>query len=326
MGSLAYDTIADLLQGNVVAKKAPGAKPTRYSSKDTYSVVKKATEVMVKVSGNGKGAAHAGAHLDYISRNGKLELEDENGDLIKGKQEVKELLADWMSDRGKVKENTRDTTHIVLSMPKGTNADSVKEAARNFAKKQFSDNHQYVFALHTDADNPHVHLAVKNLGHDGRRLHVKKGDPQKWRTTFSKELNRVGVDASATHRSVRGVIKKPVKQAIHHIREKGQPSKTDIAKIKEAVDEYRGKAKSQKPWEKKIIERQTHVRKSWLMASKELLKSKDTDDTKLGESILKFVNAMPPMKTERHQMLETVSRQNQTENQNERNQHTTPER
>lgn len=116
-------------------------------------------------------------------------------------------------------------------MPKGIKKEDVHNGARAFAKKQFGLNHQYVFALHNDTDNPHVHLAVKNLGFDNKRLHVKKGDPQQWREAFAEELNTLGVEASATHRTVRGVIKKSTQQAINQIRkDTNRQAKTDNAK------------------------------------------------------------------------------------------------
>ena len=55
-----------------------------------------------------------------------------------------------------------------------------------------------MFTLHTDTGSPHVHLTVKNLGFDGRRLHVRKGLPQVWREQFACELERLGVAAEAT--------------------------------------------------------------------------------------------------------------------------------
>ena len=331
MASAAYDTLDNLMRGEVIGKKAPGAKRTRSGYSAISSVVKKAPEVMVKVTGNGKGAAHAGAHLEYITRNGKLELEDENGGLIIGKKEVKALLKEWMENRGNAKENTRDTTHIILSMPKGVNKEDVKKGARGFSKKQFGLNHQYAFALHDDTDNPHVHLVVRNLGFDNKRLHVKKGDPQKWRETFASELNKVGVNASATHRTIRGVIKKGTKQAVHQIRQdENRLAKTDVSKKVQAAKEYQGKYKPSKPWEKKISERQTHVRKVWLQASKDLAKSTRAEDRELSKEILTFVNDMPPMKTERHEMLDQIKalhqQQKQPQNQNIKENQQAPDR
>lgn len=316
--------LRDLLEGDVKFKK----NNVREKAK---RVTSNASEVMVKISGNTKNAGHTGAHLDYISRNGKIELENERGEIISGRKSVKELNKEWSQDLGNKKANTRDTTKVVLSMPKGTDADAVKNAAREFAKKQFSKNHQYVFALHTDADHPHVHLTIKNLGFDGKRLHVKKGDPQKWREQFAEELLVQGVDAEATPRSVRGVVKKPVKQTVKHIRDKGKTPEVDKAKIREIVEDFdrkkQGKPERARPWEDRIKERQTNVRKSWLEAAKDLNQSSDESDKSLAKKIVGFVQKMPPLKTERHELQEKLSQKlsdyissknNQKDNQEER--------
>ena len=185
--------------------------------------------------------------------------------------------------------------------------------------------------MHDDTDNPHVHLVVRNLGFDNKRLHVKKGDPQKWRETFASELNKVGVNASATHRTVRGVIKKGTKQAVYQIRkDENRIANTDISKKVEAAKEYQGKYKPSKPWEKKISERQTHVRKTWLQASRDLAKSSSIEDKELSKDILEFVKDMPPMKTERHTLLEAVKalhqQQKQPQNQNTKENTNAPDR
>ena len=198
-----------------------------------------------------------------------------------------------------------------MSMPAGTEPRDVKNAVRAFAKRQFGQNHQYVMALHTDTDSPHVHLTVKNLGYDGYRLNVKKGDPQKWREAFATELERRGVEAEATPRATRGVIKMGVSQVVRHIREKGQTPQVDQAKVREVVEDFRdqqvGKAPKPRPWEDRIEERQTYVRKAWLTAAKDLNQSHDPEDQELAKRIAAFVSSMPPMKTEWHELQEEVA-------------------
>lgn len=306
MGSLANDTISDLLDGDVRTK----GNKTRNLSR-AKRIADRAPEVMVKISGNTKDAGHVQAHLDYISRNGKLEIEDERGEILKGKTAVRALAKDWSQDQGKRRKNTRETTNIVLSMPDGTEPKAVKNAARSFAKKQFGKNYQYVMALHTDTDSPHVHLTVKNLGYDGRRLHVKNGDPQLWRESFATELERLGVEAEATPRATRGVIKKGISQAIKHMRDKGMTPKVDQAKIREIIEDFSAERAGEKPrarpWEDKIKDRQTHVRKAWLTAAKDLHQSDKAEDRELGRSIAAFVKDMPPMKTERHELQEKIA-------------------
>ena len=153
---------------------------------------------MVKISGHCYSSAHTQSHFDYISRNGKLEVEDELGEVYQDKSSIHQLAQDWDEPVAITKRRTRHSTHLVLSMPYGTEPKAVKQAVRQFAKKTFADNYQYVFALHTDTDSPHVHLTVKNLRFDGKRLHVRKELPQVWRELFACEIEMLGIAAEAT--------------------------------------------------------------------------------------------------------------------------------
>lgn len=300
------DTLAGLLEGSVKFRHN-----TIGDIGKARRIVNGAPEVMVKISGNAKGSGHIKAHLNYISRDGKLEMENEKGEIISGKEAVKDVYKAWKQDLGKRRANTRDTTNFVLSMPNGTDPKALKKSVRGFAKKQFGENYQYVFSLHTDVDHPHVHLTVKNLGFDGHRLHVKKGDPQKYREVFAKKLRQHGVEAEATPRATRGVIKKGMKQAIRHIRDRGLTPEVDKSKIKEIVEEFNdinaGKSIKPKPWEPIIKERQKRVRKAWLSAAKDLNESDDKQNQALAVDIVQFVNDMPPIATERHDMANKIA-------------------
>lgn len=302
--SQVFESLGDLLSGRVEIK----SNRNNSSRSRMSNVSSRAPEVMVKVTGFTKGGKHMMSHLDYISRNGKVDIETETGEVLKGKNSVRAMQKDWVKRDGKRTENTRDTTNIILSMPKGTNPQSVKNAARRFAKDTFSENYQYVFALHEDTDSPHVHLTIKNFGFDRKRLQVKKGDPQIWREGFAKELRREGVEAEATSRSSRGVIKKGISQVIKHIRDKGFTPRVDEARVRDILEEIRQEQKgvkaSPKEWEKKIVEKQTEVRKTWLGVARELLKTNNPEDSKLSNSILNFVNTMPPIKTVNHEVKE----------------------
>jgi len=56
---------------------------------------RKAPEVVIKISGGGKGMRSIKNHFNYISRNGKLELEDQDGNKIRGREEIKDLRDEW---------------------------------------------------------------------------------------------------------------------------------------------------------------------------------------------------------------------------------------
>ncbi len=190
MNRFSNDHSSGLLSGDVKYKANRIKQSGRYT--------KKPPEVMVKISGHCNNLSHIQAHFDYISRNGKLDIEDEQGQIYQDTDALNLIAKEWCSDTASNKKNARHTTHIILSMPDGTEPKAVKQAVSAFAKKTFADNHQYVMALHTDTDSPHVHLTVKNLGFDGKRLHVKKGLPHVWREKFAEELERQGIAAEAT--------------------------------------------------------------------------------------------------------------------------------
>ncbi len=191
--------------------------PTRTRHQLTETI-RKTPEVMVKISGGGKGMRQIGAHLDYISRNGKVTLENDAGEHVDGRAAVNDLKDEWAHGLYGIpmESRRREAFNIVLSMPPGTNRDAVTQAARRFAQSEFSTNHHYVFAAHDDEKHPHVHLCVQAQGIDGTRLNPRKADLQRWREHFAERLREQGVRANATPRTARGVSKRSKRQpAIH---------------------------------------------------------------------------------------------------------------
>lgn len=182
-------------------------------------IVRKVPEVMVKVSGGGKGMRAIKAHMDYISRNGDVALENENGEIIAGKEAVRDLRDEWKNSLYGIPEESgkKEAFNIVLSMPPGTDRKAVTDAAREFAKTEFSGNFQYVFATHDDEKHPHVHLCVKAQGIDGTRLNPRKTDLQRWREGFAEALREHGIEANATPRLVRGARRRTRRQSALHV-------------------------------------------------------------------------------------------------------------
>jgi len=171
-----------------------------------------APEVMVKVKRGGKSVDHVIAHLDYITRNGQLDAETERGETVQGKAHVRAIVKEWTSDAESVKPGARSTINTILSMPPGTDPEGVRLAVREFARQELS-NYQYVFVLHTDDDHPHVHLSIRTLGLDGRKLDPRKDDLQVWREVFAEKLREQGIEAQATYRPTRGIVQKPLGMA-----------------------------------------------------------------------------------------------------------------
>ena len=170
------------------------------------TVVRRAAQVMVKVTGGGRGMRAITAHFRYISKNGRLEIEDELGQTMRGKEAVRELADDWRYGGSLIEDTStrREAFNIMLSMRQGTDPASVQWAAREFAKAELAD-HKYVMVLHDHQANPHVHVSVRAESKHGRRLNPRKADLQRWRETFAAKLRERGIDAEATRQKTRGV-------------------------------------------------------------------------------------------------------------------------
>jgi type IV secretory pathway VirD2 relaxase len=247
-------------------------------------IAKRSPEVIVKITGFGKGATHVKAHLSYITRNAKLVLETHRGDILRDKNAIKDLFEQWADDLDSARrhKNQRDTMHLVLSMPEGTPETAVQNAARAYAKRTFGANHEYVFALHTDEPHPHVHLTVKLRGFDGKRLNPRKTDLQLWRDAFAQDMRDQGIEAEATPRSIRGVVRKAEKSIVRHIErgdEQRQPrvSLAKAGRVRDAAEELlaevSGRSVREKPWEARIKQRQQFIRNAWLRAAMVLEKN-----------------------------------------------------
>jgi type IV secretory pathway VirD2 relaxase len=312
------DKLEKALYGKV-KRKANTAGTINLRSK-LMKVLGKKPEVMVKITGFSKGSGGVKSNLDYITRNGKVELEDSNGNTYLGKESVKEFFDEWNDfDREKRNKNQRDTMKMVLSMPAGTNPEALKKAARDFVKKEFSTNHEYAFALHTDDKHPHVHLVVKTLGFDQKRLNPRKADIQQWRENFAEKLNERGIDAVATPRIIRGVVKKSEAQVLRHIEQEQAKRKPRVSTVKESQKkqalseinaERKGVDTQPNAWDKSIQKAQSQVVKDWTELASELDKQGTADEAKLARRIRLFVEYMPEVETRREQMKRDIKNKN----------------
>ncbi|MFG6439056.1 relaxase/mobilization nuclease domain-containing protein [Roseateles sp. LKC17W] len=169
------------------------------------ATVRRAQQVVVKVTGGGRGMAAIPAHFRYISKNGKLEIEDDREVVRIGKEAVRDLTDQWRYGGSLVPEegHRREAFNIMLSMPAGTNATLLQKAACEFAQTELA-GHRYVTVLHEHQANPHVHLSVRAEAASGKRLNPRKADLQRWRETFAEKLRGWGIEAEATRQASRG--------------------------------------------------------------------------------------------------------------------------
>ena len=202
-----------------------------YVRRKLQAMVRRSPQAVVKLVRAPKGMKGISNNLTYISRDGLLEIEDQDGQVIRGKEAVADLKAEWRDGGMPIAADStmRDAFHLVLSMPTRTDPLAVQRAARDFAKQEFS-GFQYAMVLHTfetDPDphpspHPHVHLTVKAAGLEGFRLNPRKLDLQRWREGFVEALREHGIEATTTSRIHRATHER---WRVQHLRDRATKAK-----------------------------------------------------------------------------------------------------
>ena len=268
------------------------------------------------------------AHLRYINRNGRLEIETDEGGHLKGKGIEKDLAGDWDLDllnaqgrgpyRGKAGRKPARLVHnVTLSMPKGTPPEKLLFASRDFAREQFALKHRYALAMHTDQDHPHVHLVVKAVSEDGKRLNIRKATLREWRGVFAQHLRAHGIAANATERAVRGQTRSSFKDGIHRASLRGD-SRYLRERVRRIAEEFRDGGIKPNPGKTKLLETRSDVIAGWHAVADALLAA---GQGAIAEKIWSFIGGMHrPLTTDEQLVskLEERTRTRERERQEER--------
>ncbi len=238
------------------------------------TVVKRAPQVMVKVTGGGRGMLAIAAHFRYISKNGRLDMETDQGDILQGKSSVHELAEEWRYGGSLIGDEgfRREAFNIMLSMPRGTDPLIVQKAARAFAQTELAD-HKYVMVLHDHQANPHVHLSVRAESMSGRRLNPRKADLHRWRETFAEQLRGYGVEAEATRQATR--LRTWNAQELWRLKAK------DDGRLRKDRPEDKNSPRSRNT--------RAGMLGAWVHIGKALAQSPDVKDVKLAAAIMSFL-------------------------------------
>jgi hypothetical protein len=287
--------------------------------------VSRVPEVMVKVSGGARDIGGATAHLKYLDRHGKLEVESDDGQVLRGRGIADHIVADWQLDlcrsqyRPKPLEGEKDTRaklvhNIVLSMPAGTPPHKVLLAARVFARENFALQYRYAMVLHTDQSHPHVHLVVK-CEHEfepGGRLYIRKDTLRLWREQFAALLREQGVAANATPRQLRGQARTPKRDPIHHrLREvssyramAGRAGASQTlpkgstflrGRFADIAEQLRSGKLAPEPGKHTLAATRAQVTADWRTTAESLRRGGQGD---LARRVEEFVREMPPVRTD----------------------------
>jgi hypothetical protein len=182
----------------------------------------------------------------------------------------------------------------MFSMPPGTPPDKVLGAVRNFAREEFWAQHRYAFVLHTDEPHPHVHLVLKAVNEEGVRLNIKKATLRHWRSEFARNLRRLGIEANATERAVRGETTKAKKDGIYRASLRGDSNQVR-AQAEVEANLLKGDLRIE-PGKYKLAETRRSVEGGWRAIASLLSKDSLHD---LAQDVRRFIDCMPEAKTDR---------------------------
>ena len=281
-------------------------------------VAKRAPEVMVKVTGSNRVSEALNAHMSYLAReSAEAQIEDENRATFVGNRaeiaaDLKRVTREWGVAVGETDDEVGrsgrklpvSALHIVLSMPKGTNPQSVLDAARGFAYEELS-NHRYILALHQDKGHPHVHVVVNNVGYDLKPLSRNRDDLARWRETFAKELRKRGIEAEALPRKMRGVIQKPYNRKVMYAAKRSKEKHGDFrdarvyqANVRDAANAARGYGPKE-PHPAEVRARQNRELAERVMKDAiDKLREQGEAGSVAAATVTKFLETMPLAETE----------------------------
>jgi hypothetical protein len=262
---------------------------------------------MVKVLPKGSNMLRSvRGHIDYIGRQGDLELETDDGRRLQGRDAGGELLDDWdldLESKDRIPEfsaargrSSAKLVHkLMFSMPAGTSPEGVLAAARSFAREEFALKHRYVFALHTDEPHPHVHMVVKAVSEQGVRLNVRKGNLREWRQKFALHLRGQCIDANATDRAVRGRNRIQKRDAIYRAAVRGESTHAR-ERIRSVYTELMQGRFVAEPGKEKLLEKRSRVERGWRQVQGLLIEQGHAD---LAAKVGIFIDEMPKPRTEK---------------------------
>ncbi len=238
------------------------------AEKKAEGLVKNIKEAVVKVDkakSGIKGEHHLHEAANYISRNGDVEIEDEDGEIL-SKSALNERMDEWAEDMAMPDKDdetrSADARRFIFSAPKGTDPKALKETIRELAQEVFKKNgYSYVMAMHEnnldhpdEPDHPHIHILVKAINVKGKRLNIRKQDLRYLRERFAVLAKKHGIELNATTRASRAQEKKAKTQEQYHSEERGdfshkyaQEREDELVKAmtgKEPLKEHEAKKKA----------------------------------------------------------------------------------
>lgn len=263
---------------------------------------------LVSRMGAPKGLGALKRNLDYISRDGALPLEGRDGERLVGRQQIHDRAEDWKLDQYAWNKQLNLAHSFVASMPPGTPAKPVFEAASRFARRAFAGT-DFLIAKHEDEPHPHVHLSVRAQRDDGSQLVFRPLDFNRLREAFASALRDQGLEAEAAPRALRGVAVKSLRRRTQLMQRDFLAGRADeprhvAIRIDEAFAEARSEIHAERPWEARIKAVQQRVRDNYLRIADGFDQMRDEESRRLAVALRRFVLEMDRPLTRRERLVE----------------------
>lgn len=203
--------------------------------------------------------------VDYISRDGDLELLDQDGNPVQHDDERKSLIDDWsmsFSERAK----PRVATHMILSTPIGSDIARVKKASAEWGRANLSE-YDYVQVTHTDEPHPHTHFIVARRP-GGPSLSFGPSDIIAMKDSWAEIGTKNKIPMVSSSRAERGIGRKSLRQRDIHIRNRDGYTRSDLSAAAEVLSE--AKPSGGNPWDNAMQERLVKERSEYEAIAKNL--------------------------------------------------------
>jgi hypothetical protein len=231
-----------------------GAKSRLASSSYRAAATSRGPEAVVKVISHARGL-RAKRLMEYVAREDAtskdkepLELEDERGNKLSGKDEIQQAYKEWEKDfdQGKPgsKRPPRHVTHMTLSADCANEPRNVKKvlaAAREILREQIdAKGYDYKFAVHRDGGKPHVHAIIKNKHREpgGPKLRLNPPELLELRQGFAQKLNALGIEQVATLRRDRPHTVEKIVKGVEKLHEKQSRFQAEMKKASPSIDAF----------------------------------------------------------------------------------------
>lgn len=307
-------TQSPLLDVASYGRRGPGHGPlSKAEAAHVSRTVRCVPEVMIKVSGGARTLQGVRSHLDYIGREGRGEVETDEGARLQEKGFEKALVKDWDLDLGAHRRYTERAIaagrkppklvhNLVFSMPKGTSPEKLLKAVRTFAREKYALQHRYVLALHTDQGHPHVHVVVKAESEQGVRLNIRKATLREWRRDFAQYLRELGIEANATERAVRGKRESAKLDGIYRAEQRGV-SRHTRERVDGVASQLLNRDLRVEAGKAKLLETRKEVERGWRAVSEILVAEGQSE---LAARVREFAASMPLPRTDREAIAEQL--------------------